>query len=56
MSTELFKETDRAFAIKGGKVWVSQLRIPDVPMYQERYRGRSILMFSGVDHLELNVE
>ncbi|MGA8026441.1 MAG: hypothetical protein WB992_04795 [Bryobacteraceae bacterium] len=52
---ESFKETKDAFAIHRGRVWVSQLNLPDSPMYQERYRGRSILKFAGVDQLELNV-
>lgn len=51
-----FKETQDAFAIKGGRVWVTQLNIPDVPTYQDRYRGRSLVRFTGVDYLELNVD
>ena len=52
---ERFKETEGAFAIHRGKVWVSALNFPDAPMYQDRYRNRSILRFAGVDHLELTV-
>ncbi len=52
---EDFKETKEAFSIHRGKLWISQQKFPDSSLYQAGYRGRSILMFAGADHLELNV-
>lgn len=50
------KDTESAFSIQGGKVWVSVLNTPDSPSYQERYRGQSLVVFTGVDRLELTVD
>lgn len=52
---ESFKETEGAFAIHRGKLWVSQHNFPDSTAYAERYQGRSLLIFAGADHLELSV-
>ncbi len=53
--SERFKEVKGAFAIQGGRVWVSALNTPNDPMYQPYYRGRSSLVFAGVNRLELSV-
>lgn len=51
-----FKETKAAFEIRKGRMYISAINTPDSPIYQERYRGRSTLVFAGVDHLELSVD
>lgn len=52
---ERFKDTEKAFPIQNGKLWISQQNFPDSTLYQTGVRGRSILMFAGADHLELDV-